>query len=116
MNIDRRERREDVMTRKIAPLVIAVAGTVLPCLLAGTLVGVVFRSNFWIWTLGLAAISFPWMLMNRVHTRFYRGILSGKSLIENIKYAYTSTEYYPRTSLFGSSWWNWYWGFFRRHF
>ncbi|ABK97876.1 hypothetical protein Ppro_0241 [Pelobacter propionicus DSM 2379] len=105
-----------MMTRKIAAIVIAVAGTVLPCLLAGAMVGIVFRSNFWIWTLGLAAISFPWMLMNRVHTRFYRGALIGKSLSKNIKYAYTSTEYYPKTSLFSNSWWNWYWVFFRRHF
>lgn len=104
------------MARKFEASVVATLGTTLPCLLAGALVGAIYRSNFWIWTLGLAAISFPWMLMNRVHTRFYRGILSGKSLIENIKYAYTSAEYYPRTSLFGSSWWNWYWGFFRRHF
>lgn len=105
-----------MLARKFEAIVVATLGTTLPCLLAGALVGIVFRSNFWIWTLGLAAISFPWMLMNRVHIRFYRGALSGKSLIENIKYAYTSTEYYPRTSLFGSSWWNWYWGFFRRHF
>lgn len=105
-----------MLARKLHAIVISTVGTVLPCFLAGALAGVILKANFLIWTLGLAAISFPWMLMNRVHTRFYRGSLNGKSLIDNVKYAYTSTEYYPRTSLFGSSWWNWYWGFFRRHF
>ncbi|MFZ4857717.1 MAG: hypothetical protein ACOYL3_15095 [Desulfuromonadaceae bacterium] len=104
------------MIKKIAAIFIAVAGTVLPCLLAGAVVGLMFISSFWIWALGLTTISFPWMLMNRVHTRFYHGYLNGKTLFENLKYAYTSTEYYPTTSLFGASWWNWYWGFFRRHF
>jgi len=79
---DRRERREEMLARKFEAIVVATFGTILPCLLAGALVGFVFRSNFWTWTLGLAAISFPWMLMNRVHIRFYRGVLNGKSLIE----------------------------------
>ena len=78
MSIDRRERREDMLARKLQAIVVSAVGTVLPCLLAGALVGVVFRTSFWIWTLGLAAISIPWMFMNRVHTRFYRGTLNGK--------------------------------------
>lgn len=104
------------MIKKINAIIIAVVGTVLPCLLTGAMVGLVFKSSFWIWTLGLTTISIPWMLMNRVHTRFYHGSLNGKTLSENLIYAYTSTEYYPKSSLFGGSWWNWYWGFFRRHF
>ena len=116
MQYDCQERREDVNSRIIEAIVISAVGTILPGLLAGALVGLFFKSSFWYWTLGIAAIAIPWVLMNRVHVRFYRGFLNGKSLTENLKYAYSSTDCYPNHSLFGGAWWSWYWGFFRRHF
>ena len=104
------------MVRKFEAIVISAVGTVLPCFFAGAIVGLFFLSSFWYWTIGIAVISFPWLLMNRVHVRLYNGSLQGKLFIENLNFGYTSTEYYPRHPLFGGGWWSWYWGFFRRHF
>jgi len=104
------------MVRKFMAFVISALGTVLPCLFAGAIVGLFFLTSFWYWTLGIAAISFPWLLLNRVHVRLYHGSINGKSFTENLKYGYSNTDFYPRHSLFGGAWWSWYWGFFRRHF
>ena len=104
------------MRQKFKAFVISAFWTVLPCILAGGIVGAFFVAAFWYWVIGIATISLPWVLMNRVHVRLYNGSLQGKTLIVNLQYGYASTEYYPRHPLFASGWWSWYWGFFRRHF
>lgn len=104
------------MTRKIYASFTSFFWTVLPCFLAGSLVGIFFIKSFWYWAIGIAVITLPWFLMNRVHVRLFHGHLQGKSFPELLKYGYTSTDFYPRYSLFGGGWWSWYWGFFRRNF
>ena len=104
------------MGKNIIPLFVAVTGTIFPCFLAGAIVGAFYFSTFWYWMIGISVISLPWLLLNRVHVRLYHGSINGKSFLDNLKYGYSSTDYYPRHSLFGTSWWSWYWSFFRRHF
>ena len=58
-----------MMIRKIVAIFIAVAGTVLPCLLAGAMVGVFFIPSFWYWTLGIAVLALCYIILDRVHLR-----------------------------------------------
>jgi len=104
------------MTRKFIAVVVSFFWTVLPCFLAGCLVGAFFVKFFWYWAIGIAVITLPWLLLNRVQVRLFHGHLQGRTVPSLLKYGYTSTDFYPKHMLFGGGWWNWYWGFFRRHF
>ena len=47
VDIDRQEKWEEMLARKFEAIVVVTLGTTLPCLLAGALVGVVLKANFW---------------------------------------------------------------------
>ena len=80
------------MTRKIAAIVIAFAGTVLPCLLAGAIVGMFFRSSFWYWTLGIAVMAFLYACLDRIPLRLFTGAMKGLPLNGLFCYGYASTD------------------------
>lgn len=95
MDIDRRERRADVMKRKIAAIFIAVAGTVLPCLLAGAMVGLFIPSIFWGCVAYISAFALFFMMFDRVPVRLYHGTLNHMRISQLIQYGFTSTDRWP---------------------
>lgn len=97
------------MTRKFIAVVVSIFWTVLPCFLAGSLVGIFFIKSFWYWTIGITLLAFPCCLLNRVHLRLYHGYLLGKSLLSLVKYGYTSTDHYPKYQFCLTRWGWFYW-------
>jgi hypothetical protein len=65
------------------------------------------RNIFWFCAIGIAVISLPYVLMDRVHLRFYHGYAEGKKLGPLMKYAYSSTDYWPRYPFIWGGWWYW---------
>jgi hypothetical protein len=94
-SIDRRERREDMMVKKLQAIAISVVGTALPCLLAGAIVGMYFRSSFWYWALGIAVLAFIYACLDRIPVRFFAGTMRRLPLGELLKYGYASTDKRP---------------------
>lgn len=84
-----------MLARKFEAIVIATLGTSLPCLLAGALVGLLFRSSFWYWTLGIAILAFFYACLDRIPVRLFAGAMKGLSLGRLLKYGYTSTDKRP---------------------
>ena len=80
---------------KLRAFVISVAGTLFPCLLAGTSVGIFFRSSFWYWTLGIATIAFFYACLDRIPVRLFAGVMKGLPLGGLLKYGYASTDKRP---------------------
>jgi hypothetical protein len=96
------------MARKIIAFVISVFWTVLPCVLAGSLVGFFFIKSFWYYALGISILTLPWCLLDRVHQRLYRGHLNGLSLWPLLKFGYTATVLRPAMSAAEYEWYmNW---------
>lgn len=80
---------------KLRAFVVSVVVTVFPCLLAGTIVGVFFRSSFWYWMLGIAALALFYVTLDRIPVRLFAGSLQGLSLWSLLKYGFASTEKRP---------------------
>lgn len=94
--------------RKFQAIVISAAGTFLPCLLAGALVGCFFSSSFWYWTFGIAALALVYIILDRVPLRLYIGVLNGFSLWPLLKYGYAAPELRPTMSAAEYEWYmNW---------
>lgn len=83
---------------KLRAFVVSVFGTVFPCLLAGTIVGVFFRSSFWYWMLGIAALALFYVCLDRIPVRLFVGSTRGLSLWSLLKYGFASTEKRPLIS------------------
>ncbi|SRR6266568_3784937 len=66
-------KEKEARRLKFPAFLFSLFGTVLTCLLAGCLVGVFFRNIFWFCAIGIAVISLLYVLMDRVHLRFYHG-------------------------------------------
>lgn len=81
-----------MMTRKFEAIVIAAVGTVLPCLIAGALVGCFFTSSFWYWTAGIAVLALFYVCLDRIPVRLFVGAMRGLSLWPLLKYGYASTD------------------------
>src|SRR5574340_399898 len=81
-----------MLARKIAAVVIAAAGTVLPCLIVGALVGCFFTSSFWFWTLGIAVLAFLYACLDRIPLRLFTGAMKGLSPGGLFWYGYASTD------------------------
>ena len=88
---------------KIPALLVATFVTLLTCIIAGLLVCLCFPKTFWYWAVGIACISLPYILMDRVQVRLYHGYVKGKPFWTLIKYAYSSTDYRPCYPI----WWYW---------
>jgi hypothetical protein len=96
------------MVIKFRAFVIASIGTIIPCLLAGSIVGLFFISSFWYWMLGIAFLALGYMLLDRVHLRLYIGSLKGLSIWPLLKYGYTAPELRPTMSAAEYEWYmNW---------
>jgi hypothetical protein len=97
-----------MLARKLQAIVISATGTILPCLLAGALVGCFFRSSFWYWTLGIAALALVYIILDRVPLRLYIGALNGFPLWPLLKYGYAAPELRPTMSAAEYEWYmNW---------
>ena len=83
------------MRRKFKAFVISAFWTVLPCILAGGIVGAFFVAAFWYWAIGITVLSFFYVCLDRVPARLYGGALSKLPLGRLLKYGYTSTEKRP---------------------
>lgn len=88
---------------KLPALLVATVVTLLASVVGGVLVGLCFPATFWYWAVGIAGISLPYILMDRVQVRLYHGYVKGKPFWTLIKYAFTSTDYRP----FYPVWWYW---------
>ncbi|MBT0664900.1 hypothetical protein KI809_11370 [Geobacter pelophilus] len=73
--------------------------------LPAVLVGLCFLGTFWYWAIGIACISLPYILMDRVQVRLYHGYVKGKPFWTLIKYAFSGTDYRPCYV----PWWYWRW-------
>ena len=97
-----------MLARKFAAVVISAAGTVLPCLIAGALVGCFFTPSFWYWTFGIATLALVYVILDRVPLRLYIGALNGFSLWPLLKYGYAAPELRPTMSAAEYEWYmNW---------
>jgi hypothetical protein len=103
-------KEKEARRLKLPAFFFALFGTAITCLLAGCLVGVIFLNIFLYCAIGIAVISLPYVLMDRVHLRLYHGYSDGKKFWPLVKYAFTSTDYWPRYPFFWGGWYRWwYW-------
>ena len=80
---------------KLAAVLVATVVPLLTSAVAGLLIGLCFLGTFWYWAIGIASISLPYILMDRVQMRLYHGYVKGKPFRKLITYAFTSTDYRP---------------------
>lgn len=80
------------MRQKSKAVVISAFWTVLPCLLAGGIVGLFFISDFWYWTFGIAVPALFYVCLDSIPARLFAGAMRGLSLLPLLKYGYASTE------------------------
>ncbi|MDD5105902.1 MAG: hypothetical protein PHC49_09830 [Desulfuromonadaceae bacterium] len=83
------------MRMKLRAFVVSVVGTVLPCFVAGAIVGIFFRSSFWYWTLGIAVLALFYVCLDRIPVRLFAGSMQGLSFWSLLKYGFASTEKRP---------------------
>ena len=83
------------MRKKFKAFVLSAFWTVLPCILAGGIVGAFFVAAFWYWALGITVLSFFYVCLDRVPVRLYGGVLRKLTLGRLLKYGYASTEKRP---------------------
>ncbi|SNB45441.1 hypothetical protein SAMN06269301_0854 [Geobacter sp. DSM 9736] len=96
------------MTRKIYAFITSAFWTVLPCFLAGGVVGLFFIKSFWYWAIGIASLAFIWCLLDRVHLRLYRGCLDRSGMWHMLKYGYAKPVLRPAMSAAEYEWYmNW---------
>ncbi len=84
-----------MLARKVEAFVIAALGTILPCLLAGALVGVFFISSFWYWVCGISGLAFFYACLDRIPVRLFTGVLQDLKIRDLLKYGYASTDKRP---------------------
>ena len=84
-----------MLSIKLKAITIATAGTILPCLFAGAIVGSFFRASFWYWELGISALSFFYVCLDRIPVRLFEGAVRHLPLLQLLKYGYTSTDFRP---------------------
>lgn len=95
------------MTRKIYAIITSFFWTVLPCLLAGSLVGVFLPNIFWGCVGFIFVFTIFFMIFDRVPVRVYAGSLEGLSILPLLKYGFTSTDRWPTLTaadLLGPGW------------
>ena len=90
---------------KLPAVAVALFVTLLTSAVAGLLVGLCFLGTFWYWAIGIASISLPYILMDRVQVRLYHVYIKGKPFWTLITYAFSSTDYRPCYA----PWWYWRW-------
>lgn len=79
-------------TSKMKAIIISAVGTVIPCIIAGAIVGIFFRSSFWYWTLGIAVLAFLYACLDRIPLRLFTGAMKGLPLGGLFWYGYASTD------------------------
>lgn len=80
------------MGTKLRAFTISAVGTGLPCILAGTIVGLFFTATFWYWTIGIAGLTFFYACLDRIPVRFFTGAMKGLPLGGLFWYGYASTD------------------------
>jgi hypothetical protein len=94
---------------KLPAVLVAAVVPLLTSAVAGLLVGLCFLATFWYWAIGIAGISLPYILMDRVQVRLYHGYVKGKPFWTLLTYAFSSTDYRPcyapRWYWHGYYWW-----------
>jgi hypothetical protein len=98
--------RETRPNGQIPAVLVAIFVTLLTSAVAGLLVGLCFLGTFWYWAIGIACISLPYILLDRVQMRLYHGYVKGKPIRDLLTYAFTSTDYRPCYPVWG--YWRWY--------
>ena len=83
------------MRLKFKAFIISAFWTILPCILAGGMVGAFFVASFWYWAIGITVLSFFYVGLDRVPVRLFGGAMRGLSLWTLLKYGYASTEKRP---------------------
>lgn len=58
---------------KLPAVLVAIVVPLLTSVVFGLLVGLCFIGTFWYWAIGIACISLPYILMDRVQVRLYHG-------------------------------------------
>ncbi len=84
-----------MLARKVEAIVIATLGSILPCLLAGAIVGGFFTSSFWYWVCGISGLAFFYVCLDRIPVRLFAGALQNLKIWELLKYGYASTDKRP---------------------
>ena len=98
-------RETQTKRAKLPAFLVATVVPLLTSAIAGLLVGLCFLGTFWYWAIGIAVISLPYILMDRVQVRLYHGYVKGKPFWKLLTYAFTSTDYRPCYPI----WWYWRW-------
>lgn len=80
---------------KIKAFAVSATLSILPCILAGGIVGLFFISSFWYWTIGITVLSFFYVCLDRVPVRLFAGSMRGLSIWSLLKYGFASTEKRP---------------------
>ena len=101
------------MAIKFKAFVISAFWTVLPCILAGGIVGVIFLSAFRYCVIGIAVLAFFYSCLDRIPVRLFVGKMRGLSLWSLLKYGYASTDKRP-VNCCCNNWWLWRHWFYNR--
>lgn len=81
-----------MVERKIVAFGKSVFWTVLPCALAGGIVGAIFLTAFWYCLTLIAFLAFLYCCLDRIPVRLFAGTMRGLSLWPLLKYGYASTD------------------------
>ena len=101
------------MRQKFKAFVISALWTVLPCIIAGGIVGFLFISVFWYGTISIAIVTFFYVCQDCIPVRLFAGTMKGLSLWPLLKYGYTSTDKRP-VNCCCNDWWLWRHWFYNR--
>lgn len=96
-----------MLARKLEAIVVAMLGSILPCLLAGATTGLLVPHIFLGCAAYVSAFALFFVVFDRVPVRFYHGFLKNMGMLPLMKYAYTSTNRWPTftiSDLLGFGW------------
>lgn len=102
-----------MMGQKFKAFLISIFWSVLPCFLAGGIVGAIFLSAFWYCLIGIAVLAFFYCCLDRIPVRLFAGTMKGLSLWPLLKYGYASTDKRP-VNCCCNNWWLWRHWFYNR--
>lgn len=86
------------MGQKIKAFALSIFWSVLPCFLAGGIVGAIFLSAFWYCLIGIAVLALFYCCLDRIPVRLFAGTMRGLALWPLLKYGYASTDKKPLIS------------------
>ena len=83
------------MRKKFKAFTISAFWTVLPCILAGGIVGIFMPAIIWVCVGYISMFTLFFVIFDRVPVRLYCGSLNNMKILPLLKYGFTSTDHWP---------------------